>query len=513
MDMSRLVPLHPTMEVICEDLMFRGWQCNAHIPNPRQIYRSVRLYTGTQIPEPDIVYALRPGETDFPTDDYAYICVTPIPGKANHLCLPLQSAEDVLDALMELFCRYQSQENRINQLTYQSGSLDDLCELASTLLENPVYIHDDWFIMIGMSASARKIMAPEYLMSSSVGFVPRVILEDFKYDSEYLATYAYHDAQIWRSEDTTPDTLYVNLLDGDVYRGRFLVLKHNRPFRKWDFLLAQALTQRAILMLQKKLQVNEPRNRSMDNTVLALLEGHPANPADLTHLLETLKWNSADSYLCIRIKSQKSEPNTVMEHQLHSDLFRLFPNSYVLFLGQEQCVILNLARNNLYPLQLRHLLSPLCRDYYLYTGVSSPVESVFELFHAYFQAGVALEQTFRLRSDRWVLFFSDCSLGYVLSNLPEPLTSHHLVAPELNILIRYDQENGTQYFDTFREYLLHERDIPKTSEKLIIHRTTLLYRLKKIQSLISCNLEDPWQRLNLTLSLWILNASQKRDNP
>lgn len=510
MDMSQLIPLHPTMEVLCEDLSHLGWQCDAHIPNLSQHYRSVRLYTGTQIPEPDIVYALRPGETGFPTDDYAYICVTPIPGKANHLYLPRQSAEDVLDALMELFCRYQAQENKINQLTYQSGSLDELCELASILLENPVYIHDDWFIMIGMSASARNIMTPEYLMSSSVGFVPRVILEDFKYDTEYLATYAHHDAQIWRSEGTFPDTLYVNLLEGNVYRGRFLVLQHNRPFHKWDFVLAYALTQRAILLLQKRLQESLPRHRSMDNTVLALLEGHPTNPADLSHLLEALKWNPFDSYLCVRIKSQKAERNTVMEHQLHSDLFRLFPNSYILLLGQEQCVILNMTQNSLYPMQLRHLLSPLCLDYYLYAGVSSSVGSVFELFHAYFQAGVALDQTFQLRSDRWVLFFSDCTLGYLLSNLPEPLTPQQLIAPELNILIRYDQENGTQYFDTFREYLLCERDIPKTSEKLIIHRTTLLYRLKKIQSLISCNLEDPWLRLNLTLSLWILRMGQKQ---
>ena len=76
------------------------------------------------------------------------------------------------------------------------------------------------------------------------------------------------------------------------------------------------------------------------------------------------------------------------------------------------------------------------------------------------------------------------------------------------MLIRYDQENGTQYFQTLREYLLNERDIPKTSEKLIIHRTTLLYRLKKIQSLVSVNLEDPWQRLYLMLSLWILSNSE-----
>jgi len=78
----------------------------------------------------------------------------------------------------------------------------------------------------------------------------------------------------------------------------------------------------------------------------------------------------------------------------------------------------------------------------------------------------------------------------------------------LRELIRHDQEKGTQYFATLREYLLQERDIPKTSEALIIHRTTLQYRLKKIQSLLGVDLEDPWRRLQLQLSLWILQEQK-----
>lgn len=60
-------------------------------------------------------------------------------------------------------------------------------------------------------------------------------------------------------------------------------------------------------------------------------------------------------------------------------------------------------------------------------------------------------------------------------------------------------------------YLLCERDIPKTSQALIIHRTTLLYRLKKMESLVSLNLEDPDQRLYLQLSLWILDRQNNKE--
>ena len=64
------------------------------------------------------------------------------------------------------------------------------------------------------------------------------------------------------------------------------------------------------------------------------------------------------------------------------------------------------------------------------------------------------------------------------------------------------------YFETLREYLLCERDIPKTSQALIIHRTTLLYRLKKIESLVNLSLDDPGQRLYLLLSLYVMDHIQ-----
>lgn len=510
MDMTRLLRLFPTIEIIREELSLGGWRCQESISDPDCVYRNVRLFTGRQELHPDILYALRPGETGFPTDQYSYICTTPIEGKANHLCFPEQTPEVLLDELMELFSQYQQMESMIDQLTYRNASLQELCELSAELLENPVYIHDDWFIIIGMSRQAEQLMAPEYVTPSTMGFVPRVILDDFQHDSDYLETYAHPNAQVWKGIGGVPDSLYVNLWDGNLYRGRFLVIRDQRDFRKADFMLAEVLTQRAIFLLQKKLPGQQPQYRSMDDILFSLLEGRQTEVADLSHLLLTMHWNKEDPFLCVRIRSQEESRNTVIEHVLHGDLFRLFPGSYIMFTGQEQCLVLNLARSHLSTKELRHQLALPCRDYCLYAGISSPVTGIRELNAAYYQAGAALDQAFRLHSEKWILTFSECVLDHMIRLLPSPLIPGHMVAPEWRVLLDYDRENGTPYFETFREFLLCERDIPKTSETLIIHRTTLLYRLKKIQSLIQVNLDDPWQRMYLTLSLWILeNEKQK----
>lgn len=509
MNMNQPIRLFPTMEIIEEAFIHAGMDCSCYVVDHEQIYRNVRLYTGSQPLLKDVVYTLRPGEMDFPTDEYAYLCTTPIEGKANHICCPDISAEALLDFLLELYSSFQQQEIQIDQLAYQLGGLQELCELAESLLGNPICIHDDWFIMIGLSRGAVPLLKPEQWMSSGKGYLPRAILEAFQHDTDYLETYIHTDAKIWNGDTLTPSSIYVNLWDDSRYQGRFVIVEHYRSFKKVDLLLAQLFAQRAMFMLRYHKPGQQRQLQSMDDIVFSMLTGEATETSDQTQLLNMLHWNRSDAFLCIRLRSQQEENNTVLDNILHSDLFRNFPSSYVLMNGHEQCVLLNLERSKVSFSFIPHILAPLCRDFCLYAGISSPVHDISEWSLAYYQAGISLEHAFKLRSEKWIIPFSHCALDHMLHHLGGSLQPVHIVSPELLFLRIYDEEKGTQYFETFREYLLNERDIPKTSEKLIIHRTTLLYRLKKIQSVMNVNLEDPWVRLYLMTSLWILDQQKQ----
>lgn len=508
MDISRPMRLLPTLAMLADCLSRDGWNCEMFLSDPSQSYRSIRLYHRQPVLHQDVLYLLRPTETEFPVDEYSYLCAEPRPGRANHLICPDYPDEQILDQVLEVFSQFESWEDSIDLLLYRNASLQELCELGAQILENPVCIHDDWFVVMAMTKDYFQVMEPEYLMSSAKGFVPRAVVEAFQNDNDYLETYAYHSAQVWSPPEKDQDSLYVNLWDGPVYKGRLLVGRKNRDFRSQDFLLAEALTQRAVLLLRRKQPGDESIHQNMDDIIFALLQGERADPSDLASLLNMLRWQKTDCFLCLRIKPQQSS-TSFLEHMLHSDLFRSFPGSYILLGSHEQCVVLDMTQVKISAEQVHHQLAPLCRDYCLYAGISSPVTGIRELNAAYYQAGAALEQAFRLRSEKWILSFSECALDHILKILPPPLTPGHLVSPELSALREYDREKGTQYFETLREYLLQERDIPRTSEALIIHRTTLLYRLKKIQALTRFHLEDPWQRLYLTMSLWILENENK----
>lgn len=507
MNPHNLLRFLPNLRMIAEDFEDRNWKCQATVRDETVHYRSVRIFTGQQNLEKDIIYLLPSQFIDaFPRDEYAFVCMEPISGSANHIYIPVQDPALILETLLGLFDRYYKQEDSINQLFFQEAPLSELCTLAEAITGNPFYIHDDWFIITAKSPGLLDVMPPEQISSSERNFVPRKFIEDFKFDSEYLDSYSHQGAHLWSSDhpDATGRSMYVNLWDGDLYRGRLLGIEENTPFRASHFLLAECIAQRCVALIRKSLSAMERKYRSMDDTVCELLENKDADHASVMLLMDMLDWKRTDQYLCIRLQHQQTDTIPVMSHVLHSDLFQIFPKSYILFIADQQCILLNLSKEQTNLSLVRYRLSPVCRDYCLYAGISSPVSGIDALSQAYVQAGIALNQAYYFKNERWVVPFTTVALDYMLSSIHTPLQNANLVSPALLELLSHDSSKGTEFFQTLRTYLLNERDIPKTADALIIHRTTLLYRLKKIQALTGMDLDDPDERLYLLLSLRLL---------
>lgn len=505
MEERELKHLYPTLDMVAEELNRAGFPCRVVRGAGARRFRGARRFSTHGLPALDVLCVVDARDAAaFRGSDHACVSAVEVSGKGGCILCMNQAPEALLDALLEIFERCREMEARLDDLIYRNADPRQLCELGAELLENPICIHDDWFVMVARSSELAEVMPPDYVMSSSKEFIPRAIVEDFKNDNEYLETYVHRTAQIWDPSPKGPRCLYANLWEGSVYRGRLLVVEHRRGFRRLDYALTELLAQRALILLDRSRSGQARAYRSMDDIVLDLLNGKGAEPQEEGQLLAMLGWKRDETMLCMRLEPQTQSESAVLDHALHSDLFQVFPQGYILFSGHQQCVLLNLDRQALTLPMLRHRLSPLCRDYCLYAGISSPVRGTGELHIAYLQARVALEKAFQLRGERWAMPFSDCALEYMLSRTREAMPLRHLIAPELNHLIAHDREKGTQYYETLRAYLLNERDIPRTAEALIIHRTTLLYRLRKLQSVAAIDLDDPMKRLHLLISLWIL---------
>ena len=498
-DTAALVHMEPSLPMLAGAFPQGELRCG----DPERYFRDLRLYRRDSPLDPGVLYLVsREDAEDFPPG-YAGICQAPL--KGDCLVVPDQALSQIFNTAMTVYDRCREQEGRLDQLVFQGCSLKELCEEAAALLDNPVYVHDDWFMLLAQSSQEEA-----YPVASQRPYLPKKLIDDPQFDSDYLETYSTHHVQLWKSAQGW-DSLYVNLWDGATYRGRVLVFCCNHPFTQWDYRLTEGMAQRMLLCMRGRSVGNPQVFRSMDDVMMELLDGRQPDSGQLLRLMEQLEWLEEDPFVCLDIRPQQDSIAPIAERKLYSDLFRYFPGSYVLLRDHRQIVVLNMRTLSIPYNLLRQTLAPLCQDRCLYAGISAPVSGIRELHYAAVQADIAVGAAFAQRGQKWIRLFSHNALAHMVESIRSPLPTQKLLSPALLALREYDQIHGTAYFETLRMYLICERDIPRTSQALIIHRTTLLYRLKKIESLVSLNLEDPDQRLYLRLSLWILDRQQKKE--
>ena len=471
--------------------------------------RGCQLYCGQHNLQEDLVYLL-PGEArDFPADTYCYLTTGSLRGRAPHIRCVGCSDSRLFNAVLSVFQQYHDFEQQLSAIVTGGGTLDDLCRLSSAFFHNPVYIHDSMFTVLAMSHRVEGMLKPEYNEQSGQCLVPLDLINDFKFDESYRSTLEQRQASVWDGGQSRHRlrSLYVNLLDDGHYRGRLLINELSTPLQPGQFRTAEYLAAYVMLILRRDEQRPNPHSHSFDDTFADLLSTGQADRHDLETMLDILDWNAGDRYLCLKFRSQDSGIAVRSDSALRGILAGLLQHCASFYFQQQLCAVVNLTRSRQSPHAIRLRLAPHIRDSYMFGGISSPVCGIHALPDGFRQTELALQAA--ARRGQWLLSFSDCALDYIQHCAEARLPPSLLAAPVLLELRQYDGSHGTRYYETLRAYLLHERSIPRTAEALIIHRTTLTYRLGKLEELWSLNLDDSDTRLYLLLSFRMLDAGRE----
>ena len=70
----------------------------------------------------------------------------------------------------------------------------------------------------------------------------------------------------------------------------------------------------------------------------------------------------------------------------------------------------------------------------------------------------------------------------------------------LGPLIEYDRTHGSELVHTLDAYLCRDSSLNQLAESLMIHRSTLVYRLRRIRELLNIDIDDSALRLDLSLA-------------
>ncbi len=96
--------------------------------------------------------------------------------------------------------------------------------------------------------------------------------------------------------------------------------------------------------------------------------------------------------------------------------------------------------------------------------------------------------------------FSELGSYTILHHLNHSVAIDLFVKKQLGPLIFYSEGKTTDLFNTLHAFLQNNGNIKNTAEDLFIHRSSLLYRIEKIESLLDIQLSDAEVRFDLMMA-------------
>ena len=431
-----------------------------------------------------------------------------IPDKSTVLMLeketdPIKLFEKIQDTIE----KYRLWDWKLQRALSSDNPLDNILLASMEVLRNPMFIHDSSFMILSDPRHIPAMSTWEKDKRTNKYMVSTTLINDFRTDIEYLKGLKAKKPVLYSAEQTGYRILYRNLWNGDRYEGRVLVDEIQDSIQPGDFYVIDYLGKVIEHYIQRRHLVWLSIGNDIEDFFRDCLKENRVDERQAINFLDYLHWNRYDRYVCMRIVTDQEELNLMFSSALLSQIETQVQTGQAFYYDNSICVVVNLSYSNETAAQVVSKLAVTMREGLLKIGVSSEIQDFLLIPQAYQQARIALEFGHTSQSMVWYYYFDDYMLEYIVDCASKELPIHMLCADALEKLKKYDEENNADLYHTLEVYLRLEKNVLRTSKELFIHRSTLAYRLDRIQKVINVNLDDPKERLKLEVSYFMVKGT------
>lgn len=413
---------------------------------------------------------------------------------------------DIFDLVQDTFEKYKNWDWKLQQALHSSKPLDEMILASVEVFRNPMFIHDTNFYILADPAHVHGMLDWDTDPRTERPIVPVSQINDFMVDSVYLEGMKAKGAVMYPQEQRGYQILYFNLWNEGRYEGRILVDEILSPIQPGDFYALEYLGHLVEQCIKNKKIILMSVGNDIEHFFTDFLDGKVQNERQVVPYLNYLCWNRNDHYLCLSLMSDQKEINMVSTMAILGQIEAQISSGYAMMYGNSIAVIVNLSYLNSTSADIISKLALTLRDGLLKAGISSECTDFMLVPQAYQQAHLALGFGRSSQSTFWYYYFEDYLLDYVVDCAGREISVKLLCAHCLHELREYDEENHTDLYHTLQVYLRLNRNVLQTSRELYIHRSTLMYRLKRIDKITGIDLDDPKECLKLSLSYYMLEG-------
>lgn len=147
-------------------------------------------------------------------------------------------------------------------------------------------------------------------------------------------------------------------------------------------------------------------------------------------------------------------------------------------------------------------------------GMGMHNEGIHQFHESYKKADSSLDLALTQKDPGGRVNFEDTQLNRLLLHLANNEEVREITRATIAPLIDYERERHMDLIDTFIAYDNQTGNVSQAARVLNLHRQSLLYRLRKIESLTNLSLDNPDDAflLNISIKVWLTGAFQVDEN-
>ena len=422
----------------------------------------------------------------------------------DEVSLLLVEAEDpvtIYTSLQEYFNRQcgvgMFGQTLLEFLAFEDG-LPSSIDYAYHVFRNPVFVFDTNYNLIAATWDAIE----ELGLKDQVLIDKRFSADDFKMANRdhnihskvlksEIPIIAYNDALGYEQMYCAINTRK-NL-------GHIVISAINKPFEPIDTELMLLLKKYVDQQMKKDSFIRSAKGFNYEYFLRDLLdEKIGTGNSNSSHMKFTEITFSGNMY-CMVVETARSTESVNINH-IRNLLESRFPYSKTLIYNDQIVIIISFQENHLLPGEYLETGRKICSENGLYAGISNCFQDIMELREYYAQALRAIEYGTEETNAPNLYLYWDHYLQHVIRLFTQKESAGTFCNPKMKFLLDYDKTHNSELAYTLYMYLIHERNLAAAAEAMDMHRTSLVYRFKKINSLIGKDFDDYKERLYLILS-------------
>ena len=383
------------------------------------------------------------------------------------------------------------------QILSFEGGIQAMVDHAYQVFGNPLFMFDSTFNLVAANWDHLENVAKGDEVIINKGFVDfdfKLANKDRNYErmmKSDMPIKIYHEELGYEQ--------WLCAINTEKDMGHLVLSAVDNPFKPIDKDMLWVLKKFIDQQLKKDEFIRNSKGFHYEYFMKDLLDGKIATNKSFMERMNYVGAEFSGNMYCIVIEAARSS-KAMNSYRIRNLFESRFANTKSLIYNGEIVILLSLPKNQMITDSQMNKAQQICLENGLYAGMSNCFDDITKLADYYKQALRAIELGICTADEPNLFVYEKYYLEHVKNIFMQKESSDTFCHPKMKILLDYDKEHKSELAYTFYMYLINERNIAAASAAMDMHRTSLVYRFKKINALIGEDFEDYKERQYMILS-------------